>query len=65
MSVEVFEGNVSKLVATFGEGSDSVRIDEWQGQYVTSFTPEPGVHTYTVVVFFDGFEQASRNFTTR
>jgi len=65
VSVEVFENGVSKFVATFGDGSDAVRIDEVQGQYITNFKPAAGVHTYTVKVFFGGFEQASKNFTTK
>lgn len=63
--VEVFEGGASKFVATFGDGSDAVRIDELQGQYITNFKPAAGVHTYTVKVFFGGFEQASKDFTTK
>lgn len=65
VSVEVFEGNVSKFAATFGDGTESVRIDEVQGQYITNFKPAAGVHTYTVKVFFGGFEQASTTFTTK
>jgi len=65
VSVEVFEGNVSNFVATFGDGTESVRIDEVQGQYITNFKPAAGVHTYTVKVFFGGFEQASTTFTTK
>ena len=63
--VEVSEGGVTKFVATFGDGSDAVRIDDVTGQYITNFKPESGVHTYTVKVFFGGFEQASKNFTTK
>jgi hypothetical protein len=65
VSVEVWEGGVRTFVAAFGEGSDAVRIDEVQGQYITNFKPAPGVHTYTVKVFFGGFEQASKTFTTK
>jgi len=65
VSVEVFENGVSKFVATFGDGSEAVRIDEVQGQYITNFKPASGVHTYTVKVFFGGFEQASKTFTTK
>ena len=63
--VEVLEGGVSKFVATFGDGSDAVRIDEVQGQYITNFKPASGVHTYVVKVSFGGFEQASKSFTTK
>ena len=35
------------------------------GQYITNFKPASGVHTYTVKVLFGGFEQASKNFTTK
>lgn len=65
VSVEVLESGVSKFVATFGEGSEAVRIDEGQEQYIANFKPAPGVHTYTIKVFFGGFEQASRTFTTK
>lgn len=65
VSVEVFENNVSKFVATFGDGSDAARIDQVTGQYITNFKPAPGAHTYTVIVSFGGFEQASKNFTTK
>jgi hypothetical protein len=63
--VEVWEGNVPQFAATLGDGSDSVRIDDVQGQYIANFQPAPGVHTYTIKVLFGGFEQASRNFTTK
>ena len=65
VSVEVWEGSVRQFVATFGEGSDGVRIDDVQGQYIANFKPAPGVHTYTVKVLFGGFEQASKDFTTK
>ena len=65
VSVEVWEGAIQQFVATFGEGSDAVRIDEVQGQYITNFKPASGVHTYTVKVLFDGFEQATKNFNTK
>ena len=58
-------GSVSQAVAILGDGSDAVRIDDVQGQYITNFKPASGAHTYTVKVFFDGFEQASKNFTTK
>lgn len=63
--VEIFEDGASKFVANFGDGNEAVRIDEVQGQYITNFTPASGVHTYTVKVFFGGFEQASKSFTTK
>ena len=65
VSVEVWEGAVRRFAAAFGDGSDAVRIDDVQGQYIANFTPAPGVHTYTVKVLFGGFEQASKNFTTK
>ncbi|HEU4938793.1 MAG TPA: hypothetical protein VFT39_20230 [Vicinamibacterales bacterium] len=65
VSVEVWEGTVRRFVATFGEGSDAVRIDDVQGQYIANFNPASGVHTYTVKVLFGGFEQASKIFTTK
>jgi hypothetical protein len=63
--VEVSEGGVNKFVATPGDGSDAVRIDNVMGQYIANFQPASGVHTYTVKVFFGAFEQASKNFTTK
>jgi hypothetical protein len=63
--VEVWEGSAAKFVATFGDGNDAVRIDDVQGQYITNFKPDSGVHTYTVKVSFGGFEQASKTFTTK
>jgi len=63
--VEVWEGNIPQFAANVGDGNDAVRIDEIQGQYITNFKPASGVHTYTVKVFFGGFEQASKNFTTK
>lgn len=65
VSVKVIENGVSQFVATFGDGSDAVRIDEVQGQYIANFKPAPGAHTYTVKVYFGGFEQASKDFTTK
>ena len=63
--VEVFEGGVSKFVAVLGDGNDAVRIDEVQGQYIANFKPASGEHTYTVKLYFGGFEQASKSFTTK
>ena len=65
VSVEVWEGTTKKFGATFGEGSDAVRIDEVQGQYLANFQPASGAHTYTVKVLFGGFEQATKTFTTQ
>src|SRR5262249_38458437 len=65
VSVEVWEGAVQRFVATFGNGSDAVRIDEVASQYIANFKPASGVHTYTVKVFFGGFEQALKSFTTK
>jgi hypothetical protein len=65
VSVEVWEGPVRRFVATFGDGSDAVRIDDVQGQYIANFNPASGVHIYTVKVLFGGFEQASKSFTTK
>ena len=65
VSVKVFEGGVSKFVATFGDGSDAVRIDDVKGEYITNFKPESGDRTFTVKVFFGEFEQASKTFTTK
>lgn len=65
VSVEVWEGTVRQFVANFGDGSDAVRIDEVQGQYIANFNPPSGVHAYTVKVLFGGFEQASKNFSTK
>ena len=65
VSVEVWEGTVRQFVATFGDGSDAVRIDEVQGQYITNFKAASGAHNYTVKVLFGGFEQASKDFTTK
>ena len=65
VSVEVWEGTARKFVATYGEGSDAVRIDDVQGQYIANFRHASGVHTYTVRVLFAGFEQATKAFTTR
>ncbi len=63
--VEVSENGFIKFGADFGDGSDAVRIDDVQGQYITNFKPAAGLHTYTVKVFFGGFEQASKTFTTK
>ena len=65
VNVEVWEGTSLAFVAAFGDGSDAVRIDAVQGQYIANFKPASGVHTYTVKVLFGGFEQASKNFTTK
>ena len=65
VSVEIWEGTVRQFVATFGDGSDAVRIDEVQGQYITNFKAASGAHNYTVKVLFGGFEQASKDFTTK
>ena len=65
VSVEVWEGAERKSVATYGDGSGAVRIDEVQGQYIANFSPASGVHTYTVKVLFGGFEQATKTFTTK
>jgi hypothetical protein len=65
VSVEVWEDNIRQFVASSGDGSDAVRIDEVQGQYIANFKPASGVHTYTVKVLFGGFEQASKSFTTK
>lgn len=65
VSVEVSEGSVRRFVATFGEGSEAVRIDEVKGEYITNFNPASGVHNYTVKVLFGGLEQASKDFTTK
>ena len=48
-----------------GEGNDAVRINEVHGQYITNFQPASSVHAYTVKVSFGGFEQASKDFTTK
>jgi hypothetical protein len=65
VSVEVWEDTVLKFVAAFGDGSDAVRIDEVQGQYITNFKPAAGNHAYTLKVLFGGFAQASKTFTTK
>jgi hypothetical protein len=65
VTVEIWEGTVLNFAATFGDGSDAVRIDEVLGQYITNFKPASGPHTYTVKVLFGGFEQASKTFTTK
>jgi hypothetical protein len=61
--VEVWEGNEPRFGANFGDGSAAVRIED--GHYVANYQPAPGVHNYTVRVLFGGFEQASKNFTSR
>lgn len=63
--VEVWEGTVQRLSADYGDGSDAVRINEVDEHYIANFHPPSGNHTYTVKVFFNGFEQTSTTFTTR
>lgn len=67
--VEVWEGTVQgpvqRFAAVYGDGSDAVRIQEADEHYLANFHPASGNHTYTVKVFFNGFPQASTNFTTR
>ena len=65
VSVEVLENGVSKFLAFFGDGTGAVRIDAAQEQYIANFQPASGVHTYTLKVYFGGFEQASTTFTTK
>ena len=63
--VEVWEGTVQRFAAVHGDGSDAVRINEDDEHYIANFHPPSGSHAYTVKVFFNGFQQASTNFTTR
>jgi len=63
--VEVWEGTALRSTAVHGDGSDAVRINQDEEQYIASFHPPSGNHTYTVKVFFNDYLQASTNFTTR
>jgi len=67
--VEVWEatqqGPAKQFAAVYGDSSDAVRINEDEAHYITNFKPASGSHTYTVKVFFNGFQQASTTFTTR
>ena len=55
--VEVWEANALRFTAVYGDGSDSVRIEN--SQYITNFNPPAGNHTYTVKVFFNNYLQAT------
>jgi Bacterial Ig domain len=63
--VEVWEGTVQRFAAVYGDGSDAVRINEIDEHYIANFQPPSGSHTYTVKVFFNGFEQARTTVNTR
>ena len=63
--VEVWEGTVQRFAAVHGDGSDAVRLQEADEHYIANFHPSSGSHIYTVKVFFNGFQQATTNFTTR
>ena len=65
VQIRVYEGATLKFEATFGEGADSVRIDDLDGHYITNFQTEAGPHTYTAKVSFNGLVHASVNFTVR
>lgn len=62
--VEVWEGSEVRYSADYGDGSDSVRIEDGI-QYVANFHPAAGNHTYTAKVYFNGYLQASLAFSTR
>jgi len=63
--VEVWEAGVQRFAAVYGDGSDAVRINETDEHYIANFHPPAGNHSYTVKVFFNGFQQASTNFNSR
>ncbi len=64
--VEVWEASTLRFSAVYGTGADAVRIDADNTHYVTNFSrPDSSSHTYTAKVFFNGFLQASLNFTVR
>lgn len=63
--VEVWEGTVLQFTAVQGDGSDSVRIQQDDEQYIANFKPTKGVHTFTIKVFFNDSLQASTTVSTR
>lgn len=65
VTIRVYEGSALKFEATFGEGADSVRIDDVDAHYITNFQTESGPHTYTAKVYFNGLVHASVNFSVR
>jgi hypothetical protein len=66
VQVEVWEASTRRFTAVYGTGDEAVRIDVDSAQYITNFhRPDSSSHTYTAKVFFNGFLQASLDFTVR
>jgi hypothetical protein len=63
--VEVLEGGVLRFAAVYGDGTDAVRIQQVDEQYIANFKPAKGSHTYTVNIFFNNYLQASTTVTTK
>jgi len=63
--VEVLEGGVLRFGAVYGDGTDAVRIQQVDEQYIANFKPAKGSHTYTVNVYFNNYLQASTTVTTK
>ena len=64
--VEVWEASTLRFTAVYGTGSDAVRIEDDNTHYITNFIrPDSSSHTYMAKVFFNGYLQASLNFTVK
>jgi len=59
------EGDVARLSGVFGEGAWSIRIDDVAGQYIINFKTAASAHNYRADVLFNGFLQASKQFSVR
>jgi hypothetical protein len=65
---QVSANDVLITTGTFGAGSGSVgiqQIDAYTGQYHVNFASPAGAHTYRMDVFFQGIQQASKEFSTK
>ncbi|MCX5770461.1 MAG: hypothetical protein NTZ09_09355 [Candidatus Hydrogenedentes bacterium] len=69
VTVVVYEvtagGDVACLSGVFGEGASFIRIDDAAGQYIINFKTAAGAHNYRADVLFNGFFQASKQFSVR
>ena len=64
--VEVREAGTLRFRAVYGTGSDAVRIDEDNTQYITNFhRPDSSSHSYTARVFFNDYLQAELTFAVK
>jgi hypothetical protein len=64
--VEVWEASTLRFTAFYGTGVYAVRIDDDHTHYITNFhRPDKSSHTYTALVLFNGYMQASLNFTVK